>query len=97
MNLVKEELEVPKESNDVGKALEVIGESLGQALQDGWQTGQDIPTIVTAALLTLPPAVENAKEIGPEFTEDPVMATQAILVPLSRGLKKLLEHLRKDA
>jgi hypothetical protein len=61
---------VSKESYEHGQGVVGFLMALRQALQDGWQTGQDIPILVTAALTNLVPAMQGADQIALETKED---------------------------
>jgi len=90
MEYKKLEIETPKEITEVGEALEGILEATASALKDGFQAGQDIPTIVIASIANLSTAIAGVQKIPEEVKSDPVMSTIGALVPVSKGIKALI-------
>lgn len=96
---MKEEMNVTVAANTLGKAIEGTLKATGEALKDGWQTGTDLPMIITGSIMGFGAVASNAKDMGKEFKDSPIEATMGILIPISRGIKSLLVSLkeREDA
>lgn len=70
MDAIKLEIEVPKELHEVNVAVLNVLKAVKTALADGWQIGQDLPIIVTAAIANLPPAIDGFEKIADEVKEN---------------------------
>lgn len=68
---------VPKAAGELAEGLKNLGLSLEKALEDGWQTGQDLPVVVTAVITELLPKLQEVKKLGEEGKLDPVGVAQA--------------------
>lgn len=64
------EVEVSKEAYELMDGIKKVVESVKKALADGWQPGQDVPTILMESLTALVPAVAGAESIGSEAKEE---------------------------
>lgn len=85
MEKLEVKVEVAKETYELAKALCEFAGVCKTALNDGWQTGTDLPVIVTAALTKMLPGLEGVQNIGVEWTED----KQAAINALVAGFKDL--------
>lgn len=63
-------VEVSKEAHELGQGLVKFASAVKLALADGWQVGQDIPVLITAAIAGLVPALQGADKIPLEIKED---------------------------
>ncbi len=63
-------VEVEEKSYDVGQAVKEIVKAAKQALDDGFQPGQDVPAILTASITQLITILANAPAIPAESQED---------------------------
>lgn len=63
---IKVETEVTKETYELGQGIDNFIGALQTALKDGWQVGQDLPVVLTAAIGHLVPAMQGAEQIGAE-------------------------------
>lgn len=70
MAVVKEEFEVSKESRELGKGMNAFIAKTRLALADGWQPGQDLPLIMSAAIADLVPAVQGVELVAGELEEN---------------------------
>jgi len=70
MSLVSETVQVPKELNDVRKALVQVVKSAKEASKDGFQPGKDIPAIVMDSYKALAEALEGMTAIPLEVKEN---------------------------
>lgn len=70
MDIIKVEAEVSKEAYELGQGLAKFVGAFKQALEDGWQTGQDLPVILSSAMADLVPGFQGADKISLEMKED---------------------------
>lgn len=61
---------VSKETYELGQGIVGFVVSLKEALEDGFQVGDDVPELVQAALEHLVPALEGAGQIDDEAKDD---------------------------
>lgn len=80
--VVKREVECAKETLELGEGLAKFVSSLQGALADGWQSGQDLPVLLSAALTDLVPAVQGVEKIKDEV-KDPQSFSNGIYVGVS--------------
>ena len=90
MDLVKLEMDVPKEIHEVGIAIRDILIATDNALKDGFQVGQDLPIILSAAFGSLVVAITGMQNIPTEFKELPVKASLALALPIADGIEALI-------
>lgn len=77
--------EVTKEAYELGQGLLGMVEAVKTALADGWQTGTDLPAILTASFANLVPAIQGCDQLPAEAKED--------LAPFIRGLTVSVEDI----
>lgn len=82
MQKVKVELEVSKEAHELAQGLVEMVKVVKEAMKDGFQVGQDLPAIITAAIAKLPPAIEGLDKL-PEELKDPGAFAKAMVVAAS--------------
>lgn len=82
METVIRQVTCSKETVELGEGLDKFIEAVQTAVADGWQFGQDIPTIIAAAIGHLLPALEGVEKIGAE-TEDIQAFVNAVYIGLS--------------
>lgn len=63
-------IEIENSGYKLVKSFAKIGEAVKQALADGWQPGQDLPVIVTAAISELGTMAIAVPQIAPDAKED---------------------------
>lgn len=90
IQLTTETVEVTKEVNDVGLAIEGVMGATAQALKDGWQPGEDIPAIMLEAYQKVPEAIKNLNLAKGEFRGEPIKAGMGALIPVARGMDALI-------
>ena len=96
MEKVKVEIEVSKETYEMGQVIGNLLGSVGTAMEDGkFDMKTELPQVLMMALANIAPAIDKVEQIPVEFKEDPTLATQAMLVPISSGIGKLLAGLKK--
>lgn len=61
--------EVAKETYELGVGVDKFIGAVKQALADGFQPGQDIPVVLSAAIADLVPAIQGAEKIGSETSD----------------------------
>lgn len=91
----KHELEVPKETYEIGEALSSMVSATAKALEDGWQPGQDIPAILVSPVSKLGAALDGIQKVPGEFIEAPVRSVMGIIAPIAKSSEELLKSLRK--
>ncbi len=96
MKTTKLELEVTKEVHEIGLAVKGVVEAYKIAVADGFQAGQDIPTILMASYSNLTLAIEGADQAAAEFKADPIKASLGALIPLSEAVV-ILSRKEKDS
>jgi hypothetical protein len=67
--LIEVTSKVSKESYELGQGIVKFASAIKSALSDGWQPGQDIPLILTAAMTDLVPSFQGVDAVGTEFEE----------------------------
>lgn len=91
MEKVKLEVEVAKEAYELGEGLASMVLAVKDALKDGFQPGQDLPAVVTAAFTKLVPAVEGMDKLDDELKEDAKAFLDALYLSLGKGVAELLK------
>ena len=86
MSKVKVEKEVSKETYEMALALTAMVKGVKDALDDGWQLGQDLPAVVSVLVANLAQAVEGFRAAPGEWKEDP----DAFVAAVSLGLAGLV-------
>lgn len=82
MNEIKKiEVEVSKEAYELGEGLKNFAVAIKEAMADGWQMGDDLPKIVTAAVASLLPALQGVEKMKAE-AKDLEPFTTALMIPL---------------
>jgi hypothetical protein len=69
---------VSKEAYELGQGVAGFVGALKVALENGWQTGEDLPAVVTAAISNLVPALEGVSKVGDELKEDKAAFAKAL-------------------
>lgn len=95
MEIVKLELEVPKEITEVGQCIGEILKVTGKQLADGWKTGDDLPPILVACFSNLLKAIEGIQDIPSEFLTAPFRAELGLQVPIQLGAEEMVNSLKK--
>jgi len=80
---------VSKESYELGEGMANFIGAMKAALADGFQVGEDIPLLVSAAVTNLVPAVDGITDIGAEWTEDRAAFMRAWALTGALVLEKL--------
>jgi hypothetical protein len=91
MEKVKLALEAPKETYELLDRTANFVAAMRVALADGWQFGSDLPTLMSAAISDLIPALSGTEKISAEWSADP----QGVLVAASVGGAKIVSSLLK--
>lgn len=68
---------LPKQSVALAQGVTKFLLALDQALKDGFQVGQDVPTIVSAAIADIVPVLGSASGLPAEAAADPIGVGQA--------------------
>lgn len=85
--LKKIEIEVPEAANELGEKLKNFLLVLDKAIEDGWQTGADLPVILSSAVVDLVPALSNFKAAGADLKEYPYESGKALANHLADVIK----------
>lgn len=72
MGLKEVKVMVPEKSYELGQGMKRFVAEMKNALEDGWQTGQDLPVALSSAMENLVPHVKNYQEILDEVTMEPI-------------------------
>lgn len=91
MAKIKIETEVSKEAYELSQGLVRLVGAVRKSLADGWQTGEDLPAIVAAAMSEVGRMVEGITLLDDEFAEDPAAFTKAFGVSIADFIKVLKE------
>ena len=59
--------------------------ALKKALSDGWQTGEDLPVVLSSAMADLLPALQGVEGVVDELKED----KEAFFTAVGLGAKKI--------
>lgn len=92
VQIVNEEVKVTKEINELGLAFKKIVEVGIKALEDGFQAGQDIPTVMLGSFKELSDALAGVDEMDEEAKEESVKAVMGALIPISEAIEMLLNR-----
>jgi len=84
--------EVNTEAHLFGEALANFVGTIDKALEDGWQPGEDLPQILSAALTELAPQVSKFEALKGEFKTDTLYAAKAVNLSAYRIAEALLTN-----
>jgi len=84
-------LELPKETYELGQVVFRLMAEVQKAKADGWNSLTDIPAVILNSLQDVMSAVEGIDKIDNEFKADPVAASMAIAYPVAMGVRELLK------
>lgn len=71
METVKQEIALPKEAHELAAGLEKFAMAVKAALKDGFQPGQDIPPVLSSAIVDLIPAMQGVEVVKDELKAMP--------------------------
>lgn len=91
MELVKREVELTKEVDELMQGLAKIVLASKQALNDGFQPGQDLPAILVASVAELPEMVSGLDQLDDEFKAHPDKVLKAVAMGASDIVGALLK------
>lgn len=83
--------QVPTEVYLLGKAVQTLLVQVKAVQGKGLTVGQEIPAVLLGSLTDLLGALQGYSEVPGIFTEDPVLAVKALLIPVMSGLDVLLK------
>ena len=75
-------VDVAKETYELASGIAQFLSSLKEAVSDGWDTSEDLPVMLEAAIKNLFPAMEGITGIPEEFKSDPAAVYKAMSVGL---------------
>ena len=91
METVEVKFDAPKETHEMGKAINGLMKNYKQAVADGFQVGQDIPAILMGSFNDLMAAIDGIDKIDDEFKKEPIKAAMGALVPLADAIGELVK------
>ncbi|MBF32018.1 MAG: hypothetical protein CL529_12705 [Aequorivita sp.] len=86
---VKKEIDVAKEANEIGVAIAKILVTSNSALEDGFQAGQDIPTVLMGSYKELTDAIEGSEKVLKEFKSNPVESASGLVMPILEAVQAI--------
>jgi hypothetical protein len=81
--IVEVKASVTKEGYELTQKLKAVVQVIQAQLQDGWQATQDLPPILTTAILNLAPAVDAITKIKEEVQANPLEFGRGIFLGAS--------------
>jgi hypothetical protein len=90
MELVDVSFKLPKEGHDIGAALAVILKTAISSGKDGFQAAPDLLAVATAALMSLPAALDGVANLPAEAKGKPGSFSVAIVAPALVELDSLV-------
>lgn len=81
MEYIDKQYKAPKEVDEVMAAVVNLIGSVKRAQADGWQWGQDLPTVLMENFSHLSKAVEGMDKLDDEWAADPAAVIKAVLNP----------------
>lgn len=85
--IIKKEVRVEKEFSEIGVAIAKMITVANSALEDGFQAGQDIPTVLMGTYPELSKALEGIDKLGPAFKADPVASLTGLIMPILEAVQ----------
>lgn len=73
---------VSERGYNLGEGLKNFILAIKQSQDDGWQPGQDLPAILSAAIADLVPVLPNIQEIANEPSEDLEAFVTGLMIPV---------------
>jgi hypothetical protein len=89
MDTVTKEVVLGKEVSELADGLENMVVASYTALKDGFQAGQDLPAILTSAVIELPTAIGGLEKLGSEWSEDEAGFVLAFAIAGRNAFKKI--------
>lgn len=91
MEKLKIEVEVAKEVYELGVGISQVVKAVKEALDNGWQMGEDLPLVLSAVISHLVPAVQGIDKISDELKEDPSAFAKGVVIPVSDAVASFLK------
>jgi hypothetical protein len=91
MEMVKYEVQSPKEIHELGVAIGNLIGVISLCLEDGFQPISDVPAVVIAAVKELSTAVNGVQEIPREVLTEPVLSVLGVVNPVAVSVRQLLK------
>lgn len=85
--IIKKEIKVEKEFSEIGVAIAKMITVANSALEDGFQAGQDIPTVLMGTYPELSKAMEGIDKLGAAFKENPVASLTGLILPILEAVE----------
>lgn len=93
INMIKKEVELPKETYEVFKAGGQVMAAFGKALEDGWQWS-DLMDVIKTVWDDAQAAVQDVKLVDDEFRAVPFKATLATIIPILEGAEQMTNSIK---
>jgi hypothetical protein len=81
---------VSKETYELGIGINKVVKAIKDAIEDGFQVGEDIPVIIAAAITELIPAIEGFELIPEELKADRQSFMNAVSLTTSELVETLI-------
>lgn len=85
--LKQKTIEVPEAVDAFGEKLKNFCLALDKAIEDGWQMGQDLPVLMSAAITELVPAISQVKAAGEDLKAYPYESGKCLALHLADVVK----------
>jgi hypothetical protein len=79
-------IEVSKEAYELSEGLANFAEAVVNEIRDngGWDMGDDLPAVISAAVTDLIPAIQGFQDISKEFQDDKKALLMGVMVNLGK-------------
>lgn len=93
VNIQEEEFEVEIATVEIPVAAKTYGlanglvdmvDAIGEALENGWQTGEDLPVVISSVVEDLVPHISGVTELDDEWKADRQATMNALYTAFSR-------------
>lgn len=86
---VKKEISVEKEAHEIGVAIAKILVTSNSALEDGFQAGQDIPSVLMGSYKELTDAIEGSEKVLGAFKSAPIETATGLVMPILEAVASI--------
>lgn len=83
-------VKVPAHAAAFGQEIENFLMAVDKAVEDGWQTSQDIPPIISSAIKELVPVMKDFKDAQAELKEDVWGCAKGLMLNIMNVVKAFL-------
>jgi hypothetical protein len=90
MALKDKVIQVPEAVDVAGEKLANFLKAVDKAIEDGWQAGQDLPVLLSAAVVDLVPAIASMKGAAEDLKAHPYASGKALVIHVADALEAFL-------